>query len=309
MLYAVIDIGSNAARLLFANAWQINNETYVEKASLIRIPLRLGYDVFANGKISKIKAQDLVKTMKAYKLLIEVYQPSQVRVLATAAMREAENSDKILKLVKEKANIDIRIISGREEANIIRSTNSLDFFEPTRPIFFIDVGGGSTEISMVVGKDLIGLRSFNIGTIRIIHKNYPHDIWKRIENWIKSVMIGYDNPICVGSGGNINKLNKIYGDSETKSLELSLLQKAYNQLSPLTIEERMSQFGFRIDRADVIVPAAEIYIKIMNMIGAKSIYVPKIGLADGMVHILHEKFLAENPGYNDNVKSINIADD
>lgn len=304
MLYAVIDIGSNAARLLFANAWQINNETYVEKASLIRIPLRLGYDVFADGNISNNKKDDLIKTMMAYKLLIDVYKPSKIKVLATAAMREAKNSDEILELVKEKTDLEIKIISGREEANIIRSTNRLEINEPNKPVFFVDVGGGSTEISIVVNKELVDLKSFKIGTLRMIHNNYPVEIWKRMESWLNGHMAKYDGVYCVGSGGNINKINKLYGNSETKSLSFDQLNFAFEKLNPLTIAERMNQFGFRLDRADVIVPAAEIYIRIMKILNAKDIIVPKIGLADGMVHILHNKFLKANPGYSDNVNSI-----
>ncbi|MBN2746410.1 MAG: Ppx/GppA family phosphatase [Bacteroidales bacterium] len=304
MLYAVIDIGSNAARLLFANAWQINNETYVEKASLIRIPLRLGNDVFSTGLISKEKVQDLVTTMQAYKLLIDVYKPAEVRVLATAAMREAANSEKILQTVKSKTKLEIRVISGREEANIIRSTNRMEIFETSKPIFFIDVGGGSTEISMVVNHKLIDLKSFKIGTLRMVHNNYSPDLWKRIENWLKTQMKDYQDAICVGSGGNINKLNKLYGDSEAKFLTTEKLKYAYTQLSPLTVDERMNRFGFRLDRADVIVPAAEIFLRIMNILKVDGVFVPKIGLADGMVHILHENFLKKNPGHSDSINDM-----
>lgn len=304
MLYAVIDIGSNAARLLFANAWQIENETFVEKASLIRIPLRLGYDVFSDGYISKSKTTDLVKTMQAYKLLIDVYKPSKVKILATAAMREAKNRDEILEKVKKEANLKIRVISGREEANIIRSTNRLDINEPDTPIFFIDVGGGSTEISVVVNRELKDLKSFKIGTLRMVHNNYPADVWQRMRKWLECQIENYDKMYCVGSGGNINKLNKLYGSIDTKTMTIEQLVYAHQELNPLSVTDRMNKYGFRLDRADVIVPAAEIYIRIMNKLGATSIIVPKIGLADGMVHILHDKFLKENPDYSDDIGSI-----
>jgi len=293
MLYAVIDIGSNAARLLFANALIIDNETFVEKASLIRIPLRLGKDVFSKGKISKEKAKDFVKTMKAFKLLIEVYKPHEYRVLATAAMREAQNSYKICDLIHESTGLKIEVITGKEEASIIRSTNKLNILDPLKPVVFIDVGGGSTEISVELNGELIQLRSFKIGTIRLLEKNYSKTIWDDIFSWLEEIKAKYSQMYCVGSGGNINKLNKLYGDSETQLLTKNQLQNAFDKLSILTVEERMKRYGFRMDRADVIVPAARIYLKLMNYLGVSQITVPKIGLADGMVHILHDKYLGK----------------
>ena len=291
MLYAVIDIGSNAARLLFANALIIDSEIFVEKASLIRIPLRLGKDVFSKGKISKEKAADFVKTMQAFKLLIEVYKPQKFKVLATAAMREALNRQKICKLIRDSTGLKIDVITGKEEAAIIRSTNKLNILHPSRPVVFVDVGGGSTEISVELNGELIQLRSFKIGTIRLLEKNYSETIWEDIFSWLEDIKLKYPQMYCVGSGGNINKLNKLYGDSETQLLTKEQLQNAFDQLSVLTVEERMKRFGFRMDRADVIVPAARIYLKLMNYLGVKQIKVPKIGLADGMVHILHEEYL------------------
>ena len=289
LLYAVIDIGSNAARLLFANAWMINGESYVEKASLIRIPLRLGNDVFANGKISKQKAKDMLSTMKAYKLLIDVYKPSHVKVLATAAMREAQNAEKLIQKIKEKTSLEIEVISGQEEANIIRSTNKIPMENPNRPQVFIDVGGGSTEISIMVEKELLKLHSFKVGTLRMLHEKYDPNIWTEMAAWFQDCKRQLDDPFLVGSGGNINKLNKIFGDVNSKILSKNQLQNAYNELSALSEAQRMNIYGFRPDRADVIVPAAEIYLQVMNILNASEIYVPKIGLADGMVHLLHQK--------------------
>ncbi|OIP00761.1 MAG: hypothetical protein AUJ98_06475 [Bacteroidetes bacterium CG2_30_33_31] len=291
MLYAVIDIGSNAVRLLFANAQLIENEIVVEKATLIRIPLRLGIDAFTIGKISLNRKVDFVKTMQAFQLLIDVYKPQEYCALATAAMREAANSIEILNEVKEKVGMDIKIISGREEASIIRSTNKLEIMGSSNPVIFIDVGGGSTDISVEIDGHLIKLKSFKIGTLRILNDSYPKNIWKEIFSWLQFLKDDYEQVFCVGSGGNINKINKLYGDSESKILAKSNLLSSYNYLNSLTIEERMSKFGFREDRADVIVPAAEIYLKILDFLNVESIIVPKIGLADGMVHILYEKHL------------------
>ena len=296
MLYAVIDIGSNAARLLFANALLIDNETFVEKASLIRIPLRLGKDVFSKGRISKEKSKNFIKTMQAFKLLIEVYKPQEYKVLATAAMREAENSKKICDLIFDKTGLKVEIITGKEEASIIRSTNKLNILNPLKPVVFIDVGGGSTEISVELDGKLIQLRSFKIGTIRLLEKNYSPNIWEDIFSWLEEIRNSYSEMYCVGSGGNINKLNKLYGNSETQILTKTQLKNAFDHLSSLTVEERMKRYGFRMDRADVIVPAARIYIKLMDYLGVCQIKVPKIGLADGMVHILHDNYLGQKQG-------------
>ncbi len=289
-LYAVIDIGSNAARLLFANAVKINGLTYVEKASLIRIPLRLGKDVFSKGKISQSRADDFVKTMKAYKLLIDVYKPYKYKVLATAALREAKNSDKIVEKVKKNSGLEIEVISGRREAEIIRSTNKLDIDDKVNPFVFIDVGGGSTEISVEINGELIRLRSFKIGTLRLLNNDYSANVCNEIFDWLGDIKAKYKTVHCIGSGGNINKINKLYGNSETKILLTSQLRQAYNTLGALSVEERMSRYGFRRDRADVIVPAAYIYLQILDFLQSDRIYVPKIGLADGMVHILHDQF-------------------
>jgi len=291
MLYAVIDIGSNAARLLFANALLIDNEIFVEKASLIRIPLRLGKDVFSVGKISKEKSKDFIKTMYAFKLLIEVYKPHEYKVLATAAMREATNSKKLCKSIFEKTGLKIDVISGKQEASIIRSTNKLNNLDSSKPVVFIDVGGGSTEISVELNGVLIKLRSFKIGTIRLLEDNFSSSIWDEIYSWLNEIVNEYPQLYCLGSGGNINKLNKLYGDSESQLLTKDQLRTAFNHLSSLTVEERMKRYGFRMDRADVIVPAANIYLKLMDYLGVSQIRVPKIGLADGMVHILHRNYL------------------
>jgi exopolyphosphatase/guanosine-5'-triphosphate,3'-diphosphate pyrophosphatase len=285
MLYAVIDIGSNAARLLLANAWEVNHESYVEKASLVRVPIRLGSDVFTKGKIGRKKRKDLINTLRAFKLLINLYKPTELRVLATAAMREASNSNKILKKVKEKTGLEIDIISGKEEADIIRTTNTIPLDNEKRPILFVDVGGGSTEVSLIINQKLIDLKSFHVGTLRLLNGKFDPNIWKEIENWLGKQQSMDLTPLIVGSGGNINKINKLFGDVKSKMLSKEQLLHAYEEMKDLSLDERMSRYGFRPDRADVIVPAAEIYLQITRMLNAQQIFVPKIGLADGMVHL------------------------
>lgn len=291
MLYAVIDVGSNAARLLFANAYGDLKNIKVEKATLIRIPLRLGKDVFSIGKISKEKEKNFIKTMRAYKLLTEVYKPVDFRACATAAMREASNSEEITNKIRKTIGIDIEVITGAEEASIIRNTNRIVFNNPDRLTIFIDVGGGSTEISAQKDGELLKLKSFKIGTIRLLHDQFEKNIWQEIKDWLEEFSSDFDNMNVVGSGGNINKINKLFGEKDSIFLDINQIQNSYDLLSRMTIEERMNQYGMREDRADVIVPAAEIYLKLMHIIEAKHIAVPKIGLADGMIHQLYRQYL------------------
>jgi exopolyphosphatase/guanosine-5'-triphosphate,3'-diphosphate pyrophosphatase len=293
MLYAVIDIGSNAARLLFANAYGDIDNIKIEKATLIRIPLRLGKDVFDIGKISKEKEKAFIKTMKAFKLLIDVYKPESTWACATAAMREASNSNKIVSKIKKETGISIEVISGAEEASIIRNTNRIVFHNPNRLTLFIDVGGGSTEISAQKNGELIKLKSFKVGTIRLLNNEYKKNIWDEINEWLVDFKDDFDEMNVVGSGGNINKINKIFGEKGSIFLSLENIENAYKTLSVLSIEDRKEKFRLRQDRADVIVPAAKIYLKLMDLIKAKHIAVPKIGLADGMVHELYREYLLE----------------
>lgn len=291
MLFAVIDVGSNAARLLFANAYGDIEHISVEKATLIRIPLRLGKDVFSIGKISKEKEKNFIKTMRAYKLLTEVYKPTGFRACATAAMREASNSKEIVNKIKKNTGIELEIISGAEEAAIIRNTNRIVFKNPDRLTIFIDVGGGSTEISAQKEGKLLKLKSFKIGTIRLLNNEYDKDIWNEIDDWLDEFKSDFDNMNVVGSGGNINKINKLFGEKNNIFLDIKNISSAHDLLSKMTLKERMNRFGMREDRADVIVPAAEIYLKLMHIIDAKHIAVPKIGLADGMIHQLYRQYL------------------
>jgi exopolyphosphatase/guanosine-5'-triphosphate,3'-diphosphate pyrophosphatase len=291
MLYAVIDVGSNAARLLFANASGPANNILVEKATFIRIPLRLGMEVFDTGKISKEKEKEFIKTMKAFKLLTEVYPPVGFKAVATAAMREATNNKKIVENIQKSTGIKLEIISGATEAAIIRNTNPIFFKNPERLTVFIDVGGGSTEISVEKNHQLIKLKSFKIGTIRLLQNSYDPNIWKQIAHWLSQFSDEFDFVNVVGSGGNINKINKLFGEPSCIFLSLDRLQESYDKLSQLSIDERKLKFNMRDDRADVIVPASDIYLRILKLLKAKHIAVPKIGLADGLIHQLYQSDL------------------
>lgn len=283
MLFAAIDIGSNAARLLFANAYERNGLVKVEKASIIRIPTRLGLDVYKNKRISKERARDFIKTMKAFKLLIDVYKPLSYKAYATAAMREAENSEEILKKIKKEAGLKIRIIEGRKEAEIIRTTNRMIFPTPKPFALFMDVGGGSTELSIEKDGKLLKLKSFKVGTLRLLQGTVKESVWGDMLEWLDEFESEFHNFHFVGTGGNINKLCKSYGNSETQLLNIGNLDFAYKQLRNLSVEERITKFGFRPDRADVIVPAASIFLHVMNHIETPDVQVPRIGLADGLI--------------------------
>lgn len=293
MLFAAIDIGSNAARLLFANVFEIDQKIFVEKATLVRIPTRLGKDVYNINRITKKKADNLIKTLLAFRLLIEVYKPKAYDACATAAMREAENGLEIMKRIKEEAGFNVRTIDGITEANIIRRTNKIGFEHPEKLTMYIDVGGGSTDISIMDGERVVDVKSFKIGTLRILSGKMDKKEWDRLEKWLKKFKKYYGELNLVGSGGNINKINKLYGDPFHYTLSFDRLLYAHKFLKGYSLMERIETLGLRPDRADVIVPAAKIFIFIMKMIKSDSILVPKIGLADGLVYQLYEKHLLQ----------------
>lgn len=289
MLYAAIDIGSNAVRLLFANVFKKQGIIRVEKASLIRIPLQLGKDVFKSNKISSARAKKFINTMKAFKLLIDVYKPEDYIACATAAMREAENKEDILRKVKAETGLNIHLIDGAIEAKIIRSANIKAFNNSDTLTLLIDVGGGSTELSLEKGNTLIDSKSFKLGTIRILDEKLDKDIWNKIFKWLDQYKNDFGQINCLGTGGNINKYTKLYGDNEAKTLSYTALKKGYKELKNISANDRAEKYGLRPDRADVIVPAGKIYIEIMKHIQASAIFVPRVGLVDGLVLGLFEK--------------------
>ena len=291
MLLAAIDIGSNAIRLFFSNVFDQYGEAVVEKASLVRIPIRLGEDVFSKGKISKEKAEQLVKTMGAFKLLIEVVQPLAYRACATSAMREAENGPELVKRIKKETGIDVIIIDGIEEARIVSNVGNLNFNGSFKRIMYIDVGGGSTEISILENEEIIESSSFKIGTVRMLNEKVKEKEWVEMENWLAKYGGQNGHLLLVGSGGNINKINKLYGDITHKTLSLSALEHAIDHLASYSVKERIELMGLRPDRADVIIPAGKIFQFIMEKIRGNFIYVPKIGLSDGIVNVLFKEQL------------------
>ena len=290
MLYASIDIGSNAVRLLFANVFMgEDNHPTSSKATLVRIPLRLGEDVFKFGKISDERIEKLIKTMNAFKLLIEVYNPIAYEACATAAMREASNNTEIIEQIQLKTGLKVRIIDGLEEANIIRASDSLNFKNDHKLSMYVDVGGGSTEISILKNHKFLKCNSFNIGTVRILKNKVPEETWNEMKDWLMEFRKDFGRINCIGTGGNINRLTKLYGDQVENNISFTQLQYAYKQLKSIPLKERIEKMGLRPDRADVIVPAAKIFLTIMKSAGIDTIIAPKVGLADGLIFGLFEK--------------------
>ncbi|HLO90049.1 MAG: exopolyphosphatase [Chloroflexota bacterium] len=292
MLFSGIDIGSNAVRLLFANVFETKGGPVAEKATLLRIPVRLGMDVFTLGRITEEKIEYLVKTMKAFKLLIEVYQPISYLAAATSAMREASNNKEVLDIVQRESGLKIDLIDGIEEANIISSFSNLMVNKEFTKTLYVDVGGGSTEISLLEGKNFITSNSFKIGTIRLLADAVAEDEWDEMHDWLKQFKDDYGRMNVIGSGGNINKLTKLYGHAYNNVINYDQLVFAYKQLKSLPLEQRIDKMGLRPDRADVIVPAARIFLRILKWTDLKLVSAPKIGLADGLVLLQYKRLRA-----------------
>jgi len=289
MLLAAIDIGSNASRLLFANVYQKGENVKVDKASLIRVPTRLGEDVYNNNMLSEEKVSNFLKTMKAFKLLMEVYQPQRYLACGTSAMREAGNSRSVLDMIENEIGLDIQIITGKDEAEIIRTTNSIIFPIPKPYALYMDVGGGSTELSIEKNGKLLKQKSFKVGTLRLLLGKVKDEVWREMENWLEEYQFKFKDFHFVGTGGNINRLCKLFGNNQNNELSFDQLNIGYLQLKNMSVEDRIASFGFRPDRADVIVPAAYLYRFVMNNTGLNSIFVPRKGLADGLILKLYNE--------------------
>jgi exopolyphosphatase/guanosine-5'-triphosphate,3'-diphosphate pyrophosphatase len=289
MKYAAIDIGTNAARLLVGEVMSKDQSFFIKKISYTRIPLRLGEDVFESGKVSKNKIDDFLKTMKAFKLISEIFDVQEVRAVSTSAMREATNANKIIDSIKQETGIKLEIISGDEEASLIFSNFFAMELDLSVPFVVIDVGGGSTELSVFENGEKIASKSFNVGTLRILKGKSDESVWENIHDWIlKYVDLSSDHQIF-GTGGNINKAHKMLGYSFEEPIGLDEMKELRDKLASLTIDERIDQFHMKPDRADVIVPALDIFSYILNEIGANSLMVPKVGLADGMIYEMYHR--------------------
>lgn len=290
MKLAAIDIGSNAARLLIVEAVEdkIGNIQF-NKLNLVRVPLRLGFDVFEKGEISKNKVGMLIQTMKAYGHLLTVYGVEHVKACATSAMRDAKNSGDIIRKVKMETGISIQVITGDQEASFIYENHIAENLDKQHSYLYIDVGGGSTELTFFSDGKLKYKESFNIGTIRMLKGQVEETHWHELRDHLKFNTVSRWPMVAIGSGGNINKVFSLSKKKEGKPLSLDLLKDYYKELSSVSVNERMRLYKLREDRADVIVPALQIYINVMRWASIDEIYVPKIGLADGLIQILYDE--------------------
>jgi len=286
--YAAIDIGSNAMRLLITNiVEQDGKESQFNKNSLVRVPIRLGQDSFTVGEISDESISRMIDAMKAFRLLMKVHKVEKYLAFATSAMREANNSLEVVEIIKREANIKIEIIDGKKEAVIIASTDLHHLLKTDKTYLYVDVGGGSTEFSLFSNGKIVISKSFKAGTVRLLNEMVRDIVWQEMEKWVKTNTQEYDEVTLIGSGGNINKLFKMSGKIQDKPLSFIYMNSQYAFLNSLTYEQRISELGLNPDRADVIIPAIKIYLNAMKWSGARNIYVPKIGLSDGIVKAMY----------------------
>lgn len=288
MKFGAIDIGTNAVRLLIGEVQNEGEHSFVKKISYTRVPLRLGMEVFENGEISKTKTKEFVKTMQAFKLISEVFHVEKLRACATSAMREASNGKEVQNLIADESGVKIEIIPGEEEASLIFSTFSLFNFDKAIPYVVIDVGGGSTEVTVFEQGEIVASQSFQIGTIRMLKGKTSENIWKDIKKWVQE-NVDVDTHKVFATGGNINSMHKLLGKKRLEPISYRGLKALNSNLKSLTVAQRIDEYQLKEDRADVIVPASDIYLFIMNKLKAKEVYVPKIGLSDGMIYTMYQK--------------------
>ncbi|SOC81204.1 exopolyphosphatase / guanosine-5'-triphosphate,3'-diphosphate pyrophosphatase [Salinimicrobium sediminis] len=290
--YAAIDIGSNAVRLLIMTITeQEDREPIFKKTSLVRVPIRLGADVFLTKRISEENIVRMIDTMQAFKLLMKSHKIEKYKACATSAMRESHNGDEVAAVIEEKTGVKINIIDGNDEAAIIAATDLHALIQTDKTYLYVDVGGGSTEFTLYSSGKTVASRSFKLGTVRLLEDMVPPEVWEETETWIKKVTRNYSKIDLIGSGGNINNIFKSSGKANGKPLSFLYLSSYYQLLQSFTYEERITELNLNQDRADVIVPAAKIYLSAMKWTRARRIYVPKIGLSDGIIKSLYQETL------------------
>ena len=293
--YGAIDIGSNAIRLLITTVTEMEDGVpNFKKTSLVRVPIRLGVDVFNTGKISPENISRMLEAMTAFRLLMNVHQVVAYRACATSAMREAENGREVAALIKSKADLHIHIIDGKEEAAIIAATDLKTLIDGQRNFLYVDVGGGSTEFTVYGEGEVLASKSFKLGTLRLLNDQVDDSLWDQVKRWIKIETGHLLDVSLIGSGGNINSIYKESGIKIGRPLTYLFLSNHYKILQKFTYEERIARLGMNADRADVIIPATRIYLSAMKWAKADYIYVPKIGLSDGIIKTLHQEYSARD---------------
>ncbi|MAP55971.1 ethanolamine ammonia-lyase reactivating factor EutA [Altibacter sp.] len=293
--YGAIDIGSNAIRLLVATVVEEEGKnTLFKKTSLVRVPIRLGADVFLEGKISEVNTRRMIDAMNAFRLLMNTHNVKRFKACATSAMREATNGQEIANRIKKEAGIFINIIDGNDEAAIIASTDLKSLIQNDKVFLYVDVGGGSTEFTIFAEGQTVASKSFKLGTVRLLNDMVEDTMWQQVEEWIRSNTKPYKKISVIGSGGNINSIYKNSGKKIGKPLSYFYLASFYDLIRSYSLDERITQMDMNPDRADVIVPATRIYLSAMKWAGAKNIFVPKIGLSDGIIKSLYNEKIAES---------------
>lgn len=288
MILAAIDIGSNAARLLISEVTVHGKETTFNKLNLFRIPLRLGFDVFEKGYIGSQKRKMLLNTISAFSNLLKVYQVDHYIACATSAMRDAENAKEIIKEIKSETSIEIEVVTGELEAKLIYENHIAELLDHHKSYLYIDVGGGSTELTLYDKANVVFQKSFNIGTVRILTNKVKEETWDDLKDELKNIAKKYNNIIGIGSGGNINKVFSISNKKQGELLHIDTIKDIYKELQLLSVEERMKSYNLKKDRADVIIPALSIYTNILKWANINEIQVPKIGLVDGLIAHLYD---------------------
>jgi exopolyphosphatase/guanosine-5'-triphosphate,3'-diphosphate pyrophosphatase len=287
--YAAIDIGSNAVRLLIADVIENNRSVSFKKNTLIRVPLRLGDDAFLDQRLSDKKTTDLIKTMQAFRNLMDVYKVVDYTAYATSAMREARNGEEVVMAIRDQANVDLEIINGQKEGQIIYGNHTEQDIDKNKNYLYIDVGGGSTELSLFSMGGLWASRSFNIGTIRMLDNKDTEESWNDMKNFLRENTKQFKSITGIGTGGNINKLYRLSEEKNNLPLTFGKLKSLYNYLNSFSLKDRINVLGLNHDRADVIIPACEIYLTVMKCANIKNIHVPTVGLVDGIIQSLVEK--------------------
>jgi exopolyphosphatase/guanosine-5'-triphosphate,3'-diphosphate pyrophosphatase len=289
MRLAAVDIGSNAVRLLFCDVYPYKKDFVIKKTSLVRLPIRLGEDVFLNQSISKKNEKKLLNTIEAFKKLNDVYDVADYRVCATSAMRNAKNGKKIIQSIKKQTNIDIELLSGEDEAELIYQTHVAERINQNGTFLYMDVGGGSTETTIFSKGEKKVSKSFEIGTIRLKYDLVEDKTWDDFYSWIKEVKKDFKPSLIIATGGNINKLYKLCGLKDYSLFKKDDLNDMFKFLNKYSVENRIKKLGLKPDRADVITHAANIYLTAMKASSVDELFVPKVGLADGVIHELFAK--------------------
>lgn len=293
--FAAIDIGSNAVRLLISNVFEEGARLTFKKQSLVRVPIRLGADAFLKKHLPDEKVEEFLHSMHAFKHLLEVYKPDRMRALATSAFREADNGIELVNRVFEETGIKIEIISGREEAEVVYANGIRQNMDADKTYLYMDVGGGSTELTLFHQHQAVTSQSFNVGSIRLLLGMVPDEDWQEMKRWVKDLQTNVSQEIAViGSGGNINKYNKLLMKDYGEALTYEEIHRLYKRLKGMSTDERIQELYLNPDRADVIVPAGKIFTSVMRWSKAEVAYVPKIGVSDGVIKMLYDEHRLEN---------------